>query len=598
MTRSTQLAERLVHRVGSAISGARMGRRSFFTRTAVVGSALVLDPVGFSTRPVSAYDAVCGDAASCADGFSVFCCTINNGANFCPEGTFLGGWWKADNSGFCCGGPRYYMDCNVLCGSTWVCSCDSDPSTCDHRLVACNQFRYGQCHLEIDCYGPVACRLVTCTPPWSFDPSCTASSASDQSTVSHSAPCLPGDCPTPLILHYYDLGGPGGPLGVQIGQESPSPAGGGSWAAFANGALFDLGAAFFTVEAPIYAEYLLLGGPAGLGNPTMSDQTTLDGLGRWNQFATGSGPSAQLSAIYSNPVTGTHSVSGRFRGLWGSLNWENGPLGYPATQRSPAGDKLGAWQNFAKLSGAVVSSWGSITHDPDGTMGAVWGPIFQHWRRLGREAGPLGYPVAVQSPTADGVGSYVTLAPFTGTSQGPAGSIYYHPLTGAFAITGPIRTTWQSLNWENGPLGYPSSDIRTTQDGIGSYATFAKISGNSIVGRAAIYHHPSLGTWAVSGAFYARWVSLGAAHGTLGYPIAAAVPASSAGISFHSQLFEHGEIYSSRLGRGCAIWGGVLSAYLAAGGPTGSYGLPLSTQQVVAGVGSVDFQNGTITTSV
>ena len=221
MTPVAVAAEKMIRKVGGMLGGASMSRRGFFARTAVVGSALTLDPVGFATKPVSAYGSVCGDAANCNDGFSVFCCTVNNGGNFCPEGTFLGGWWKADNSGFCCGGPRYYLDCNVTCGSTnWTCHCEDSSDTCDHRHVACNQFRYGQCHTEIDCYGPVACRLVTCTPPWAFDPSCNSSSAQDESTLTHTAPCLPGDCPSSLVLRYYDLGGPGGSLGPQVGNET------------------------------------------------------------------------------------------------------------------------------------------------------------------------------------------------------------------------------------------------------------------------------------------------------------------------------------------------------------------------------------------
>ncbi|MEI8405893.1 MAG: hypothetical protein WCG96_11550, partial [Actinomycetes bacterium] len=210
---STNTALRLVRRAGTALGGTRLTRRSLLARAAVFGSAMAINPVGFAVRPASAYGAVCGDAANCSDGYSIFCCTINNGGNFCPDGTFLGGWWKADNSGFCCGGPRYYLDCNATCGTEYSCHCGDDPGTCDHRRSNCVDFRYGQCHLEIACYGPVTCRLVTCTPPWAFDPSCTTTSATDNDTATHTAPCLAGDCPTPLVLRYYDLGGPGGFLG-------------------------------------------------------------------------------------------------------------------------------------------------------------------------------------------------------------------------------------------------------------------------------------------------------------------------------------------------------------------------------------------------
>ena len=74
----------LVRKLGQALNGQRVSRRAFFARVAVVGSALSLDPVSFATKPASAYDAVCGDAASCANGYSVFCCTINNGGTSAP----------------------------------------------------------------------------------------------------------------------------------------------------------------------------------------------------------------------------------------------------------------------------------------------------------------------------------------------------------------------------------------------------------------------------------------------------------------------------------------------------------------------------------
>src|SRR5579875_3588357 len=106
----SSMPEWLVQRTAHLLGSSRWSRRSFLTRTAIFGSALTVNPFTFALRPVSAYAAVCGADATCADGYSVFCCTITGGGNFCPEGTFTGGWWKADNSGFCCGAPRYYID--------------------------------------------------------------------------------------------------------------------------------------------------------------------------------------------------------------------------------------------------------------------------------------------------------------------------------------------------------------------------------------------------------------------------------------------------------------------------------------------------------
>ena len=187
--------ERLVHRLSGRSSRqvpAEHGttRRGFMVRVAVAGSALAVNPFNFLLKPGTAYASVCGDGSTCGAGWSVFCCTVNNGRNSCPPGSYLAGWWKADNSSFCGGQARYYLDCNAYCPTSCTCYCPT--GTCDNRRTCCNQFRYGQCHQEIACYGPVVCRVISCVPPWLFDPSCTRTSATDNATASHSAPCLSG----------------------------------------------------------------------------------------------------------------------------------------------------------------------------------------------------------------------------------------------------------------------------------------------------------------------------------------------------------------------------------------------------------------------
>ena len=177
----------------ASVLGARSDRRSFLVRMAVTGSALTVAPLRFILQPVTAYAAVCGPDSSCGDGYTAMCCTVS-GANRCPPGSFAGGWWKADNSGLCCGNAaRYYIDCNMHCGQACACRCAS--GSCDQRKVCCNVFRYGQCHQEIACYGPIACRVVSCNPPWTFDQSCSRDVLVDNATAQHSAPCLPPGCP-------------------------------------------------------------------------------------------------------------------------------------------------------------------------------------------------------------------------------------------------------------------------------------------------------------------------------------------------------------------------------------------------------------------
>ena len=182
----------------------RVDRRGVLRKGAMAGTAMAVAPSAFVLRPGSAYAAVCAPGALCNDGYTEFCCTIY-GANRCPAGTSLGGWWKVDGSQYCGGGPRYYMDCNAACngcgcGGNGVCSggcsgtgCGCANGDCNNRKAGCTAFRYGQCNQGVKCLGPIVCRLVTCTEPWRIDGSCSTASRTDNKTRYHSRPCLEVD---------------------------------------------------------------------------------------------------------------------------------------------------------------------------------------------------------------------------------------------------------------------------------------------------------------------------------------------------------------------------------------------------------------------
>ncbi len=187
----------------SAVLGARTSRRGFLVRSALAGSALAVTPLKYVLRPGTAYAAICGCAGSncdcgsgCCDGYTEFCCAVNaDGTNACPPGTFEAGWWRADGSRFC-DGPRYYVDCNAKCGAN-ACSCGCAGGNCDNRRACCNVFRYGQCNTHISCYGAIACRIVTCTPPYeTFN--CDRTTLWDDSTANHTATCRTLTPPAPV----------------------------------------------------------------------------------------------------------------------------------------------------------------------------------------------------------------------------------------------------------------------------------------------------------------------------------------------------------------------------------------------------------------
>lgn len=53
-------------------------------------------------------------------------------------------------------------------------------------------------------------------------------------------------------------------------------------------------------------------------------------------------------------------------------------------------------------------------------------------------------------------------------------AIYWHPSTGAFAIYGAIYELWSSLGWENSSLGYPTTDETPAPDTIGRQNNFQR----------------------------------------------------------------------------------------------------------------------------
>jgi hypothetical protein len=140
-----------------------------------------------------------GDCASglCTDGYTAFCCEIEQGRNTCPAGTYVAGWWKCTNytgGGLCHGdGVRYYLDCNRAPGQHFPGGCQCARGDCGRRRVDCNHFRYGQCNTQIQGTTEVVCRLVICQSPATVEGlNCNGTLMVDDNTCAHEAGCLEG----------------------------------------------------------------------------------------------------------------------------------------------------------------------------------------------------------------------------------------------------------------------------------------------------------------------------------------------------------------------------------------------------------------------
>ncbi|WP_115685716.1 alpha/beta hydrolase-fold protein [Corynebacterium senegalense] len=188
----------------------------------------------------------------------------------------------------------------------------------------------------------------------------------------------------------------------------------------------------------ILAKYNGLGGAAGwLGFPTTGETRTPDGRGRFVHFQNGS--------IYWTPQTGAYAIPGDMFKAWGENGWENGHLKYPVAEAQKIGD--GYVQEF---------EGGFLTRNPDGTSHyIVHGAIGAKYREINTAASDLGYPRGNER-AVDG-GSF---------QEFEKGNIYWSEQTGAHVIYyGDIFDAWGKQLWEQGPLGWPTSDMKAVPAG-------------------------------------------------------------------------------------------------------------------------------------
>jgi ribosomal protein L35AE/L33A len=198
----------------------------------------------------------------------------------------------------------------------------------------------------------------------------------------------------------------------------------------------------------------------------------------------------EKGAIVWSPVTGAHTSTGAIRARYAQLGYENGALGYPTTDEAGGLKGGGVYQMYQ--GGAIVWS-GTGAHASLGGIRAEWG-------RLAYENGVLGYPTGEETSGLKGGGVYQMY-------QG--GAIVWSPASGAHESTGAIRARYSQLDYENGTLGYPTSDETGGLKGGGVYQMY---QGGAIVWSPATGAHES------TGPIRARYAQLGFENGRLGYP--------------------------------------------------------------------------------
>lgn len=206
----------------------------------------------------------------------------------------------------------------------------------------------------------------------------------------------------------------------------------------------------YQVCGEILNRYEQLGGATSwLLLPIEHQANNPDGQGHRQRFVGG--------FIYSHPEVGTHAVANHTVNVWQRHGWEAGWLGYPTHGEVPVQGSNGI---DGEINGWVQQFQGGRIYRSPALEGfqvaSINGVILDKWLEMGGPNSELGFPIADEAKTADGVGRF---------SVFQNGSIYWHPNHGAHPVSGDILRQWSEDGYENGPFGYPVSD-QTSDDGI------------------------------------------------------------------------------------------------------------------------------------
>jgi peptidoglycan/xylan/chitin deacetylase (PgdA/CDA1 family) len=199
----------------------------------------------------------------------------------------------------------------------------------------------------------------------------------------------------------------------------------------------------------------------------------------------------QSGAVHWTTATGARITRGAIDAAWAAQGWEKGGLGYPISNEIGGLKNGGVYQNFQ----------GGVIHWTAATGARITrGAIDATWAAQGWENGALGYPTSNEIGGLKNGGVYQNF-------QG--GVIYWSPATGAYSNRGAIRVTYGAQGWENGALGYPTSnEIGGLKNG-GVYQNFQG---------GVIYWSAATGAHSNRGAIRTAFGSQGWENGRLGYP--------------------------------------------------------------------------------
>ncbi|OYO19441.1 hypothetical protein CGZ93_13915 [Enemella dayhoffiae] len=307
-----------------------------------------------------------------------------------------------------------------------------------------------------------------------------------------------------------------------------------------------------------------------------TNQSYRDVTGKNTQVLTTDG-----QGILTVPVKGSDStpeVSG-YLGVWAPVDTVTQKLTHGAIDAKWQADKaiLGqptSPENCFLRDGGCFQTFerGTIYWSP--ATGAHWvrGAIMQKWGQQGWENGWLGYPTTDENCGLRNGGCW----------QGfQGGLIYWAPATGAWSVKGRILDAYANQGWETSRLGYPISDeICGLRDG----GCVSRFQGG------LIYWSPATGAGVVLGAIQGAYAAQGWETG-IGYPLGnEACGLRDGGCLQH---FQYGSIYYSPATGAQVVKGAIKDAWASQGWETGRLGYPTTGEQCnAAGNDCVQYYQG------
>lgn len=353
---------------------------------------------------------------------------------------------------------------------------------------------------------------------------------------------------------WREQGAENGALGFPVTGANGGIRGGGAWQGFEGGAIMWSPAtgAFISSNGPIRDTWASTGYESGrLGYPVSDVVTGLRDGGAFQNY--------QGGAILLTPGVGPVLSVGAIRNVWAAQGFEHGSLGYPITDE------------YATAGGGVAQNYqgGVIYSVPNAGTYAVTGDIFTKHEEMGRS---LGAAVSPQVPIKNG-GLYQNFQ---------RGSILWSPATGAHISFGGTRGAWAQAGFENGYLGYPTSDEIGVNGGVKQ-----NYQGGTI------YWSPEFGANSMPADYSAKFDAVGGLD-ILGFPGTNKVTGLKDGGSYIN--FQKGALISSPSTGVRLSTGKTRDAWAGTGFEFGRLGYPTTDNYVVADGSTVqDFQGGRIT---